>query len=190
MGRPEFNNYTFYKFSCLTDNVECCYVGSTANFLARQRKHKTNCNNANSTNHNIKLYETIRANGGWNNWKMIVVGSLENITLKDALIKEEEYRINLKADLNMIRAYRSDEIKAEQKKYTWITWNNKETTKDYKSNWYENNKEQILEKQQNRYEENKEELNRKHKIYYEKNKEKINEQKKLKRKMNKINLEK
>ena len=181
MGRPEFNNYTFYKFSCKTEDIECCYVGSTANFLARQRRHKLDCNNANRDNYNIKLYETIRANGGWENWTMTIIGEAENISLKDARMKEEEYRVNLKAELNMIRAYRSDEIKKEQQKSTWINWNNKETTKNYKIDWYETNKEKILENRKVNYENNKTILNKIHKEYYEKNKDKINEKRRLDR---------
>ena len=184
MGRPEFNNYTFYKFSCLTDNVECCYVGSTANFLARQLCHKSVCNNTNNKNYNNKLYETIRANGGWNNWKMVIIGELKNINLKEARIKEEEYRVNLKAELNTRRAYISDEIK-------------KEYMNEYAKKYYETNIKVIKERQKKigkkYYETNKETIKERHKEcskkYYETHKEQLKEygrQYYLKNKLNKL----
>ena len=147
MGRPEFNNYTFYKFSCKTEDIECCYIGSTANFLARQRHHKSDCNNINSKNYNYKLYETIRANGGWENWTMVIIDEAENISLKDARIKEEEYRVNLKAELNMIRAYCSDETKKEADKEHMKAWReaNKERIKETTKAYRETNKDHIKE---------------------------------------------
>jgi len=153
MGRPEFNNYTFYKFSCLTDNVECCYVGSTANFLARQRKHKYDYNNANSSNYKAKIYETIRANGGWENWKMVAIGELKNITLIEARMKEEEYRVNLKADLNTYKAYTSKEEKKQQAK-----------------KWRCENKEHIAERTKIYDEKNKEKKNEQRRLKRKMNK--------------------
>ena len=177
MGRPEFNNYTFYKFSCKTEDIECCYVGSTANFLARQRNHKYSTNNTNSKDYNIKLYEIIRANGGWENWTMTIIGEAENISLKDARIKEEEYRVNLKAELNMQKAYRSDEYikennKVRNKKYYEA---NKEHIYEYKKKYVEINKEKIKENAKARREANKEHIKENAKTWREANKDKIKE---------------
>ena len=143
MGRPEFNNYTFYKFSCLTDNVDCCYVGSTANFYMRQFQHKSNCNSPNSKDYNKRLYEIIRANGGWENWKMIAIEELQNISLKEARMKEEEYRINLKANLNVIRAYISVENDKLEKKerYEKNKEKDKDRLKEYNKQYYLKQKE-------------------------------------------------
>ena len=195
MGRPEFNNYTFYKFSCKTEDIECCYVGSTANFLARQRNHKYSTNNTNSKDYNIKLYETIRANGGWENWTMTIIGEAENISLKDARIKEEEYRVNLKAELNMRRAYLSDkqhkayyetnkeQIKEKAKSYKEAHKErykvvdkayreaNREEFKEYFKQYYLKNKDQVKQY----YIDNIEQIKKNKKAYREANKEKIKE---------------
>lgn len=177
MGRPEFNNYTFYKFSCKTEDINCCYVGSTANFLARQRNHKYSTNNTNSKDYNLKLYETIRANGGWENWTMSIIGEAENISLKDARIKEEEYRVNLKAELNMQKAYRSEECikennKVRNKKHYEA---NKEHKYEYNKKYVEINKEKIKENAKARREANKEHIKENAKTWREANKEKIKE---------------
>ncbi len=180
MGRPEFNNYTFYKFSCKTEDIDCCYVGSTANFLARQRNHKSMCNNANSKDYNKKLYETIRANGGWENWTMTIIGEAENISLKDARIKEEEYRVNLKAELNMVRAYCSNEIGKNRDRINAKLYkeNHKEVIAEITKRYYENNKEEILAKCKKYYENNKEERIEYNKQYALINNEKLTEYRK------------
>ena len=50
MGRKEINDYAIYKIVCLS-NPDFVYVGSTANFYARRRKHKSSCNNPNDVNY-------------------------------------------------------------------------------------------------------------------------------------------
>lgn len=172
MGRPEFNNYTFYKFSCKTEDIECCYVGSTANFYMRQRSHKSDCYNTNKKHYNSKLYETIRANGGWENWTMVIIDEAENISLKDARIKEEEYRVNLKAELNMRKAYRSEECIKENNK----VWN--EANSEYRKAYKEANKEKIKEQNKAYCEANKELIKEYRKAYKEANKEQIKEKNK------------
>ncbi len=37
MPRKLINDYVFYKFVCNDETIECCYVGSTANFSDRKR---------------------------------------------------------------------------------------------------------------------------------------------------------
>jgi len=54
------------------DYPELVYVGSTTNFIKRKQNHKKNsCLNSNIKQTNLKLYQVIRNNGGWENWNMI-----------------------------------------------------------------------------------------------------------------------
>ena len=108
-------NYIFYKFVCINDDVSSCYVGSTGNFKRRKDQHKSMCYKENGKQYNYKIYQTIRENGGWDNWKMIEIGKRENITKRDAEQIEEEYRTQLKADMNTIRAFVTEEQKIKNK---------------------------------------------------------------------------
>ena len=137
-------NYTFYKFICLNSDINSCYVGSTGNFKKRKADHKTVCNSENHRSYNYKIYQTIRENGGWSNWKMIEIGERENITKRDAEQIEEEYRKELKADMNERRPF----ITPEEKKEHQNEYNKeyRENNPEYKAKWYENNRERLNEK--------------------------------------------
>ena len=65
------STYTIYKICCNTNECDEVYVGSTKAFRSRKYTHKCICDNINSKLYNIKIYQTIRANGGWDNWRMV-----------------------------------------------------------------------------------------------------------------------
>ena len=101
MPKKLINDYIFYKIVCVSDDIDLCYVGSTANWKERQRSHKSDCNNENKSNYNSKIYNTIRANGGWENFMMVQVGTREQLTKREAEQIEEQYRQELKANMNI-----------------------------------------------------------------------------------------
>jgi hypothetical protein len=153
MPRPEINDYIIYKIICIDKNITDCYVGSTANFNKRKLKHKLNCNNLNNEKYNLKIYQIIRANGGWENWSIIPISEIKQISLTQSRIIEEDYREKLNAKMNSHRAYISYTQKKEERKqyianYTEI---NKEETVEYKKKWYELNKDRILEQRKISY---------------------------------------
>jgi len=122
MPRPAINDYTFYKIVNINCDLDLCYVGSSCNMKLRARKHKYNCNNIESNRHHLKLYTTIREHGGWEEFKIVELGYREQITLIQAHMVEEEYRIGEKANLNMNICFRSDEyikIYEERNKKEW-----------------------------------------------------------------------
>lgn len=153
MPKKEISDYVFYKFVCNDENIKSCYVGSTTNFIVRKNQHKRDCNNINSNNHNIKLYETIRANGDWENWTMVIIGEDKQLTLTQARIKEEEYRVTLKADMNSMRAYVSEEIKKEEDRQKALEFarNNREFCNNKAKEWNEKNKTRRQEIMKNYY---------------------------------------
>ena len=107
----DYSNTIIYKISCKDTNITNTYVGHTINFCQRQQSHKYNCNNEQSICYNYKLYETIRQNGGWNNWKMDIVNFFNCINKYEALQKEQEYFLLLNADLNSIEPIHNKQIK-------------------------------------------------------------------------------
>jgi len=158
MPKKEIQDYIFYKIVCLDDSCELIYVGSTANWKARNYKHKRDCTNEKSDKYNYKVYKTIRANGGWCNFNMIEIGTAKQITLRRSKQIEDEYRVQLKASMNDRRCYLSEEQK-------------KEYARQYDKKYREANKDKIKERNQNYYQENID----KFKEYKQDNKDKIKE---------------
>jgi hypothetical protein len=149
MPKKEYNDYIFYKIVCLDNSVELCYIGSTANWKARNHNHKSKCNNENSKAYNSKKYQIIRENGGWSNFKMVQIGTREQLTKRQAEQIEDEYREELKANMNDKRCYRTEEQKQQQlkeckKKYCE---ENKDKKNEYNQNYREANRDKINEKQ-------------------------------------------
>ena len=177
MPKKQINDYFFYKIVCLDSNIDLCYVGSTANWKARNYEHKSNCNNENNQKNNFKIYKTIRANGGWCNFKMIQIGTREQLTKRQAEQIEDEYRVELKANMNSQRCYLTEEQR--QKSILEQTQKYREENKDkileYSKKYYEENKDKILEYHKKHYEENKDKILEYKQKYREENKEKLNE---------------
>jgi hypothetical protein len=155
-------SYIIYKICC-DDLPEFIYVGSTKSFIKRKNRHKHNCNNGCTQ----KLYTTIRENGGWDNWRMVIIEECGEITLIQARIKEEENRLKLNANLNMKKCYQTEE---EKKQYYEA---NIEKIKEY----YEANNEEIKQQKKEYYKANNEEIKEKTKQYQQANKKKIKEYK-------------
>jgi len=57
------------------------------------------------------LYEAIRENGGWDNWKMEIINFFECKDQYEARKKEQEYFISLNANLNSIEPFPKQNIK-------------------------------------------------------------------------------
>jgi len=149
-----FSDTVIYKIVCLDPTITDVYVGSTTEFNERKRSHKYNCCNENSNRYSLKIYETIRANGGIDNWEMIEIESYpcENDEQKR---ERERYWYNvLKPSLNMYLPLLTEEEKKEYKK----EYHKTEKYKEY-------NKTEKIKEWHNKY--NKE--------YHEKNKEKDRE---------------
>ena len=59
-----YQDTIIYKICCNDLNVKYVYVGHTTNFVKRKCNHKSDCNNNNSKSYDLKVYQTIRDNGG------------------------------------------------------------------------------------------------------------------------------
>ena len=98
----DYSNTIIYKITCNDPAVTDVYVGHTTNFVQRKHAHKQNCINAKTANHKCKLYEVMRNNGGWENWKMEILRFVKCHDHYEARQKEHEYFISLHATLNSI----------------------------------------------------------------------------------------
>ena len=107
--------YTIYKIYSKYNKY--IYVGSTKNLNDRTSKHMQNSKNKNSKKYNLKVYKTIRENGGWNEFIMEKIEEIYS-TKKDDYISETELMKILNSNLNSCNAYTSpDEVKKQKKEY-------------------------------------------------------------------------
>ncbi len=103
-----------YKLCC--DGVDEFYIGSSFDMEDRKRTHKTKCNNPNSNRYNLKVYQYIRANGGYDNWKYEILVEKEFENKRELENKEQECIKLLNPSLNSNNAYRTEEDMKLQRK--------------------------------------------------------------------------
>jgi hypothetical protein len=113
----DYSKTIIYKLVCNDLNVTDCYVGHTTNFVKRKYDHKSNCYYESDKCYNYKVYQTIRANGGWENWSMIQIEAYPCNNIQEATARERYYYELLKPTMNMQTPGRSDsEYRKEYKK--------------------------------------------------------------------------
>ena len=106
----DYSNTIIYKITCKNPAITDVYVGHTINFVQRKHAHKQSCINNNALNHKCKVYEVIRANGGWENWHMEIINFFNCADHYAARKKEQEYFISLKATLNSIEPFPKSKV--------------------------------------------------------------------------------
>jgi hypothetical protein len=147
---------TIYKLVCNDLNAAECYVGSTDSVRNRKSDHKHNCNNVNGKLYNLRVYDYIRENGGWENWK---------------LIELERYQYERKPELHARERYHMEQLGA--------TLNSRvpnRTDAEYR----QDNVEQIKQRLKQYYHDNSSQIKQKAKRYYQENAEQIKQQYKTK----------
>ena len=150
----DYGKTIMYKIVCKDLIVTDCYVGHTTDMTKRKYAHKSICHNEKNKDHNLKIYQIIRDNGGWDNWTMVLVETFPCKDKHEACRREREVFEELDAKMNTLRPY--------------IT---QEEFKDLKQQYYQEHKEELVEKRKQYREEHKEELNQQSKQYYQEHKE-------------------
>jgi len=166
MPKQEMNysNTIIYKIVCKDLSITDVYVGHTINFRVRKNKHKASCINETNKSHNLKLYQTIRVNGNWDNWDMIEIEKYSCNDVNEAKARERYWYEILNANLNMNYPVRTKKEYAES---------NKQKLNEYYKQYREENKDVIKIKQHRYREENKQYFKEKNKKYLESKKEQI-----------------
>ena len=77
----DYSKNVIYRIVCNDLDVDYTYVGSTTNLNKRRYQHKYRCNTEGSHGHTYKVYQTIRENGGFDNWQVIEVENSLVMTL-------------------------------------------------------------------------------------------------------------
>jgi len=167
----DYSKCCIYKVEHV-DNERLVYVGHTTCFNKRKSQHKSNCYNENVKDYNFKVYQMIREHGGWEKFIMLEVEKYPCNDKREAERREYEIMKELKASMNMINSYRTEEEITEYKK---------EKSKEY----YEVHKEKIQVQKKEYYDANKPKIQE----YRKANKAKIQEYKKEYRELNKEKIQ-
>ena len=133
---PNYAKTIIYKLINY-DYPDLVYVGSTTNFTKRKQGHKERCSNEKSKKHNLKLYKMIREYGGWENWSMIKICDYPCENRRQAEQEEDKYMLELKANMNSNRAFRTQQEYRDD---------NKGRKQEYMKKYREDNKDKINKK--------------------------------------------
>ena len=137
----DYSNTVFYKIVCSDLNIQDCYAGHTTNFKKRKNIHKHTCNNPNVENYNMPVYCFIRENGGWENWKMVMIET-QNLNSKlEAEKREWELIIQGGGTLNKHKPYRT-----------------KKEEKEYKAKWHVEHQDEVKQRCKKFYEDHRQEI--------------------------------
>ena len=154
----DYSKTIIYKLCCNDLNITDIYIGHTTELTRRRYYHKSIYNNPEHIKHNDILYEKIKENGGWDNWKVIMIEkySCENINECESRLRYlmEE----LKPTLNIKNKDADEKRKERMKKYYE---EHKEEIALKKKEYVEKNKAKVYEKKKEYFEQNKEEIYRK-----------------------------
>ena len=71
------SKFIIYKIYHKDANIHEEYYGSTNNFSRRKSQHKKNTTNKRKKSYHRKLYKFIRLFGGWDNFHMEIIETLE-----------------------------------------------------------------------------------------------------------------
>ena len=181
------SDYSMYKIYPKNTELNYCYIGHTNDFNSRKNQHRIVCTNEEHNKLHFKIYQTIRENGGWDEWEMIEIDKIKGKTKLEARIREQELIQEHNANLNSLSAYITEEERAAAKKAITEKYRqeNKELLKEQTKKYKEEHKEIISEQMKKYRAENKEKIKEKTKEYKENNKEKFEEWDKAWREKNK-----
>jgi len=158
----DYSKTIIYRIVCKDPTIKECYVGSTTDFTRRKSNHKIFYNNPIFKDYNMKVYQFIRNNGGWNNFDMIEIEKYNAVDKLDAHKRERFWLEFYKAPLNTNIPSRTQIERCKD---------NIDQISEYHKNYYEENKEHY-----NNYRSENKNIKREYDINYrEKNKEKIKE---------------
>jgi hypothetical protein len=87
----DYSKTVIYKIVCNDLSILECYVGHMTDFTRRKSNHKGHCNNEYGKSYGLRLYKTIRENGGCDNWTMVEVEKYSCKDANEATAKERKW---------------------------------------------------------------------------------------------------
>jgi len=105
----DYSKTIIYQICCLDTSITDIYIGQTTDFINRKYGHKTACNNPNDPHYNYRLYQFIRNNGGWDNWKMVQIEEFPCKNKREVESRETYLMKELKSSLNTNQSFTTKE---------------------------------------------------------------------------------
>ena len=123
----DYGKTEIYKIIHVDPDIDLSYVGHTTNFVQREKNHKYVCEhkNGHGSNCNCQVYNVIRSNGGWDNFKMVFVEKWPCKNKREAEAREQHWIEILKPNMNKIMAQRSRKEPFKCGCGSTTTWNDK-----------------------------------------------------------------
>ncbi len=126
----EFCKSVIYMIYCNDQTIRDCYIGSSKDFVTRQRVHKYRSSKGDSTYKTYPVYNFIFLNGGWDNFSIKILEYYPCRSKDDLLNREEHWYNIIKPTLNkyvprrtrliynrMYRIKNKDKIKKHKHEY-------------------------------------------------------------------------
>jgi len=148
-----------YIIKCRDEKIQNVYIGSTFDFNQRCASHRSISKNPKQKGYNIYLYEFIRENGGFENWRIEIL-EINYFESKEQLrFQEREYMKEYPLLLNTNQAAITENERKEKIKIFKEIWvkENRERCKIHNKKWIQKNKEKINEYQREYYHKKKRE---------------------------------
>jgi len=115
---------TQYQIVPKDKSIDLKYNGQTINFERRKIEHQSRCVNSNNHSYKLKLYQTIREQGGFDNFEFVILEIHLVNDMSEARVRERYWYDLLKCNMNTIVPNRSqkeyqqtEEIKIKLKEY-------------------------------------------------------------------------
>jgi len=93
----DYSKTYIYHLTCKTKDISDAYISYTTNLTQRKYKHKRETLD---NTYRTKLYDCIRKNGGWSNWKCIILEECVCNNENQAKYLANSYIIKMKPNLN------------------------------------------------------------------------------------------
>ena len=144
----DYKKTEMYKIICNNPEVIFTYVGHTTNFNVRKACHKSACYNPKKEEYNSYKYQFIRANGGWENFKMVFIEKYPCQSKREAEAREQQLIDELRADANACNAHSGFENKQDYSKHYRKDYycERKEYLNAYAKEYYFKNREELRQK--------------------------------------------
>ena len=141
----DYSKAIIYRLVCKDPTITDEYIGSTVCKYRRKSHHKTCCNNENREQYNLPVYQCIRANGGFENWSMIMIEEYRCNNKNELHMRERHWIEERRPTLNMVirPVVTEEECKEQRKQYRK---KHKEEIREQRKQYREENKEKIKEK--------------------------------------------
>jgi len=152
MPQVDYSKIVIYKIQH-QELDELLYVGSTTHFGNRKNQHKSRCYNHNGKLHDAKLYTTIRTNGGWDAFSMVIIKEFPCDNKRQAEAEEDKVTREMKASLNTLRPYvpTEEQIQNKKKNAKQYREQNSDKLKEQSKQYREQNSDKRKEQQRHYY---------------------------------------